>query len=107
MMRPTTGFLRTRGCMTNNASDTLSIHDLPDPREPVETAALKRKGDGRPAGDVLDVLKVMPDGTGQELGSPPVALPERDDLLARPQGGLFAEPATPCTASPTPPASCA
>jgi hypothetical protein len=37
-------------------------------------------------GSVLNVLKVLPDGTVTEVGSSPVTLPERDDLPARPQG---------------------
>jgi hypothetical protein len=40
-----------------------------------------------PIGDssVLNVLRVLPEGTAKQVGSSPVTLPVRDDLLARPQ----------------------
>lgn len=102
----------TRGYTTNNASDTLSIYDLSDPRKPKEMTAVDLKGHGHPYqlamssdeewlyivkhrtfddtptgdGSVLNVLRVMPDGTVEEVGASPVTLPVRDDLLARPQG---------------------
>jgi hypothetical protein len=66
MMRPTTGVLRTQADTTNKASDTLPVYDL--------------------SSNVLKAPEVMPDGTVQKLGSHPVTLPIRDDLLARPQG---------------------
>ena len=37
-------------------------------------------------GSVLNEPRVLPDGAVTEVGSPPVTLPVRDDLLARPQG---------------------
>ena len=36
-------------------------------------------------GSALNVLRVLPDETVKEVGSSPVALPVRDDLLTRPQ----------------------
>jgi hypothetical protein len=37
-------------------------------------------------GSVLNILRVLPDGTVKEVGSSPVTLPVTNDLLARPQG---------------------
>ena len=102
----------TRAYTTNNGDDTVSVYDLADPTLPIEIQTLHLKGHGHPyqlaldgserflhivkhrtfketpVGDgiVLNVLAVRPDGTLQELGTSPVALPVRDDLLARPQG---------------------
>ena len=101
-----------RAYTTNNASNTLSVYDLSNPRRPVEMTAIDLKGHGYPAqlalssddhwlyivknrtfhetpigdGSVLNVLRVLPDGTVKEVGPSPVTLPVRDDLLARPQG---------------------
>ena len=89
----------TRAYTANNASGTLSIYDLSNPGRPVEMAAVELKGHGHPCqlalssgehwlyivrrrpfdatmigdGGVLNVLKIMPDGTAQEFGWPPVA----------------------------------
>jgi hypothetical protein len=68
--------LRTRACTTNKASNTLSIYDLSNPRKPVETTAVKRKGDGHPYqlafssdGEWLYIVKhrKMPVGAGEVL----------------------------------------
>lgn len=101
-----------RAYTTNNASNTLSVYDLSNPRRPVEMTPIDLKGHGYPAqlalssddhwlyivknrtfhetpigdGSVLNVLRVLPDGTVKEVGPSPVTLPVRDDLLARPQG---------------------
>ena len=102
----------TRAYTTNNGDDTVSVYDLGDPTYPLELQTLHLKGHGHPYqlaldskeaflyivkhrtfdetplgdGSVLNVLKVLPDGTLQEVGSSPETLPVRDDLLARPQG---------------------
>lgn len=102
----------TRAYTANNASDTLSIYDLANPRAPREIRAVDLKGHGHPYqlavdrnetflyvvkhrivdetpvgdGSVLNVLRLAPDGDAREVGASPVTLPVRDDLLARPQG---------------------
>ena len=101
----------TRAYTTNNASDTLSVYGLSNPRKPVEMTAIDLKGHSHPYqlalssddnwlyivktrtfdetvgdGSVLNVFKVLPDGTVKDIGSSPVTLLVRDDLLARPQG---------------------
>lgn len=102
----------TRAYTTNNGDDTVSVYDLTDPTTPVEIQTAQLKGHGHPYqmaldsserflhivkhrtfpdtpigdGSVLNVLKVMSDGTLEEVGSSPETLPVRDDLLARPQG---------------------
>jgi DNA-binding beta-propeller fold protein YncE len=104
----------TRAYTSNNASDTVSVYDLSDPRKPVEIQHLHLKGHGHPYqlaldprekflytvkhrtfketpvgdGSVLNVLEVLPTGKLREVPSSPVTLPVRDDLLARPQGVL-------------------
>ncbi|MBX9787818.1 MAG: lactonase family protein [Pirellulales bacterium] len=104
----------TRAYTANNASDTVSVYDLSDPRKPVEIQHLHLKGHGHPYqlaldsrekflytvkhrtftetpvgdGSVLNVLEVLPTGKLREVPSSPVTLPVRDDLLARPQGVL-------------------
>lgn len=104
----------TRGYTANNASDTVSVYDLSDPRKPVEIQHLHLKGHGHPYqlaldsrekflytvkhrtfketpvgdGSVLNVLEVLANGKLREVPSSPVTLPVRDDLLARPQGVL-------------------
>lgn len=104
----------TRAYTANNASDSLSVYDLSDPRKPVEIQHLQLKGHGHPYqlaldprekflytvkhrtfketpvgdGSVLNVIEVLSDGTLKEVPSSPVTLPVRDDLLARPQGVL-------------------
>jgi DNA-binding beta-propeller fold protein YncE len=102
----------TRAYTTNNASDTLSVYDLSNPRKPVEIKTVELKGHGHPYqlalssdgewlyivkhrtfdetpigdGSVMNVLKVAPDGSVVEAASSPITLPVRDDLSARPQG---------------------
>jgi len=98
----------TRAYTTNNASDTLSVYGLSNPRKPVEMTAIDLKGHGHPYqlalssddnwlyivktrtfketpigdGSVLNVLRALLDRTVPEIGSSPLTLPVRDDLLA-------------------------
>ena len=102
----------TRAYTTNNASNTLSIYDLSDPRKPIEIKAVDLKGDGHPyqialssdgnwlyvvksrtfpqtpvgEGSVINVLRVLKGGDVEEAPDSPVKMPVRDDLLGRPLG---------------------
>ena len=102
----------TRAYTTNNASDSVSVYDLSDPRKPVELQHLVLEGLGAPyqlgfspdeghiivskhrtfdatpvgEGSLLNVLAVAEDGTVTEVASSPLTVPSRGDLFARPMG---------------------
>ena len=100
--------IRSEGIGECTPLATLSVYGLSNPRKPVEMTAIDLKGHGRPYqlalssddnwlyivktrtfnetpigdGSVLNVLRAPLDGTVTEIGSSPLTLPVRDDLLA-------------------------
>lgn len=102
----------TRTYTTNNASDTVSVYDLTEPRHPKEIQHLELRGYGAPYqlalspdekylytikhrtfdetpigdGGTLNVVEINADGKIAEAKYSPYAVPHRGDLLARPLG---------------------
>jgi|SRR5690349_8095289 hypothetical protein len=104
--------IRSEGIGECSPLATLSVYGLSNPRKPVEMTGIDLKGHGRPYqlalssddnwlyivknivktrtfkerpigdGIVLNVLRALLDGTVPEIGSSPLTLPVRDDLLA-------------------------
>lgn len=101
-----------RAYTTNNASDTISVYDLIDPRHPKEIQHLDLRGYGAPYqmalspddkylyaikhrtfnetpigdGSALNVLQIGKDGRIIESKYSPYNVPSRGDLLGRPLG---------------------
>jgi hypothetical protein len=102
----------TRAYTTNNGSDTVSVYNLTDPRNPKEIQHIDLKGYGAPYqlalssdekhlytikhrtfdetpvgdGGTLNVIDVAADGKITEAKYSPYNVPNRGDLLARPLG---------------------
>jgi len=102
----------TRAYTTNNGSDTVSVYDLTNPRQPIEMQSLSVRGYGAPYqlalspdekylytikhrtfdktpvgdGGTLNVIHIDNDGKLEESQYSPYAVPSRGDLLGRPLG---------------------
>lgn len=102
----------TRAYTTNNATDTISVYDLTNPREPREIQHLELRGYGAPYqmalssddcylyaikhrtfdetpigdGGTLNVLQIDEDGKLTESKYSPYNVPSRGDLFGRPIG---------------------
>ncbi|MEQ1530434.1 MAG: hypothetical protein ABL925_14055 [Methylococcales bacterium] len=102
----------TRAYTTNNATDSISVYDLTDPRSPKEIQHYELRGHGAPYqmalssddkylytikhrtfadtpvgdGGTLNVLHIDEDGKISESKYSPVNVPSRGDLLGRPLG---------------------
>lgn len=102
----------TRAYTTNNATDTISVYDLTDPRNPKEIQHYELRGYGAPYqmalssddkylytikhrtfadtpvgdGSTLNVLQIGEDGKISESKYSPYNVPSRGDLFGRPLG---------------------